>query len=314
MREFLEIRDKILKSDNIVVVSHVNPDGDAIGSGLALTLGLRKIGKKVRFILQDKYPDNISYLRDLKSIEQYDETKEYDFNLVICVDGATDDRLGDAKALLKNRFVINFDHHISNTMYGDLNCVTEISSTSELIYKFLKFCGIEIDIDMAEALYTGLVNDTGNFTHNNVTTETFEMASELKRVGVDNSKIVREFFNTKTLAAIKLLGKAMYDMEYNEEKKLVYYFMSRAELDRFNGRKEDTEGIVERLIALKEAEVSLFLREDKVGVIKGSMRSKHNVDVNEIASIFNGGGHRKAAGFTSELPAEEIIKIVLEKL
>lgn len=314
MREFLEIRDKILESDNIVVVSHVNPDGDAIGSGLALTLGLRKIGKKVRFILQDKYPDNISYLKDLKSIEQYDETKEYDFNLVICVDGATDDRLGDAKVLLKNRFVINFDHHISNTMYGDLNCVTEISSTSELIYKFLKFCGIEIDIDMAEALYTGLVNDTGNFTHNNVTTETFEMASELKRVGIDNSKIVREFFNTKTLAAIKLLGKAMYDMEYNEEKKLVYYFMSRAELDRFNGRKEDTEGIVERLIALKEAEVSLFLREDKVGVIKGSMRSKHDVDVNEIASIFNGGGHRKAAGFTSELPAEEIIKIVLEKL
>lgn len=314
MREFLEIRDKILESDNIVVVSHVNPDGDAIGSGLALTLGLRKIGKKVRFILQDKYSDNISYLKDLKSIEQYDETKEYDFNLVICVDGATADRLGDAKVLLKNRFVINFDHHISNTMYGDLNCVTEISSTSELIYKFLKFCGIEIDIDMAEALYTGLVNDTGNFTHNNVTTETFEMASELKRVGVDNSKIVREFFNTKTLAAIKLLGKAMYDMEYNEEKKLVYYFMSRAELDRFNGRKEDTEGIVERLIALKEAEVSLFLREDKVGVIKGSMRSKYDVDVNEIASIFNGGGHRKAAGFTSELPAEEIIKIVLEKL
>ena len=314
MREFLEIRDKILESDNIVVVSHVNPDGDAIGSGLALTLGLRKIGKKVRFILQDKYPDNISYLKDLKSIEQYDETKEYDFNLVICVDGATDDRLGDAKVLLKNRFVINFDHHISNTMYGDLYCVTEISSTSELIYKFLKFCGIEIDIDMAEALYTGLVNDTGNFTHNNVTTETFEMASELKRVGIDNSKIVREFFNTKTLAAIKLLGKAMYDMEYNEEKKLVYYFMSRAELDRFNGRKEDTEGIVERLIVLKEAEVSLFLREDKVGVIKGSMRSKHDVDVNEIASIFNGGGHRKAAGFTSELPAEEIIKIVLEKL
>ena len=314
MREFLEIRDKILESDNIVVVSHVNPDGDAIGSGLALTLGLRKIGKKVRFILQDKYSDNISYLKDLKSIEQYDETKEYDFNLVICVDGATDDRLGDAKVLLKNRFVINFDHHISNTMYGDLNCVTEISPTSELIYKFLKFCGIEIDIDMAEALYTGLVNDTGNFTHNNVTTETFEMASELKRVGIDNSKIVREFFNTKTLAAIKLLGKAMYDMEYNEEKKLVYYFMSRAELDRFNGRKEDTEGIVERLIALKEAEVSLFLREDKVGVIKGSMRSKHDVDVNEIASIFNGGGHRKAAGFTSELPAEEIIKIVLEKL
>ena len=106
----------------------------------------------------------------------------------------------------------------------------------------------------------------------------------------------------------------MYEMEYNENKKLVYYFMSKDTLDKYNGRKEDTEGIVEKLISFKEAEVSLFLREDKIGVIKGSMRSKHDIDVNKIASIFGGGGHRKAAGFTSELPAEEIIKKVLERL
>lgn len=314
MKEFLEIKNKILESDNIVVISHVNPDGDAVGAGLALTLGLKKVGKKVRFILQDKYPDNVSYLNEIQLLEEYDENKEYDFNLAICVDGATDDRLGSAKELLKGRFVINFDHHISNTMYGDLNCVEEISSTSELIYKFLKFCEIDIDVNMAEALYTGLVNDTGNFTHDNVTPKTFEMASDLKGIGANSSKIVREFFNTKSLAAMRLLGKAMYEMKYDEEKKLVYYFMSREELDRFDGRKEDTEGIVEKLIAFKDAEVSLFLREDKKGVIKGSMRSKHEVDVNDIASTFGGGGHRKASGFTSELPAEEIIKRVLEKL
>lgn len=314
MNTFLEIRDEILKRDNIVVVSHVNPDGDAIGSGLALTLGLRKLGKKVRFILQDKYPDSVSFLKEIGNAEVYNPSENYNFNLVICVDGATDDRLGEAKKLLENRFVINIDHHISNTMYGDLNYVEEISSTSELVYRFLKFSEIELDIDMAESLYTGLVNDTGNFSHNNVTAKTFEMATELKAIGADNSKIVREFFNTRTMAAIRLLGKAMYDMKYDEEKKLAYYFMSKEELDRYAGRKEDTEGIVEKLISFKEAEVSLFLREDKVGVIKGSMRSKHDIDVNVIASIFNGGGHRKAAGFTSELPADEIVKIVLEKL
>ena len=234
--------------------------------------------------------------------------------MAISVDGATDDRLGKAKELLKNRFVINIDHHISITLYGKLNYVEEISSTSELIYKFLNFCEIDIDINMAEALYTGLVNDTGNFSHDNVTEKTFEMAAELKRIGASNSKVVREFFNTKSLPAIKLLGIAMYEMEYNENKKLAYYFMSKETLDKYNGRKEDTEGIVEKLISFKEAEVSLFLREDKIGVIKGSMRSKHDIDVNEIASIFGGGGHRKAAGFTSELPAEEIIKKVLERL
>lgn len=314
MNTFLEIRDKIFSEDNIVVISHVNPDGDAIGSGLALTLGLKKIGKNVRFILQDKYPDSVKFLNEINIVEQYDENNEYKFDLSICVDGATDDRLGKAKELLKNRFVINIDHHISNTLYGKLNYVEEISSTSELIYKFLKFCEIDIDINMAEALYTGLVNDTGNFSHDNVTEKTFEMAAELKRIGASNSKVVREFFNTKSLPAIKLLGIAMYEMEYNENKKLAYYFMSKETLDKYNGRKEDTEGIVEKLISFKEAEVSLFLREDKIGVIKGSMRSKHDIDVNEIASIFGGGGHRKAAGFTSELSAEKIIKKVLERL
>lgn len=314
MNTFLEIRDKIFSEDNIVVISHVNPDGDAIGSGLALTLGLKKIGKNVRIILQDKYPDSVKFLNEINIVEQYDENNEYKFDLSICVDGATDDRLGKAKELLKNRFVINIDHHISNTLYGKLNYVEEISSTSELIYKFLKFCEIDIDINMAEALYTGLVNDTGNFSHDNVTEKTFEMAAELKRIGASNSKVVREFFNTKSLPAIKLLGIAMYEMEYNKNKKLAYYFMSKETLDKYNGRKEDTEGIVEKLISFKEAEVSLFLREDKIGVIKGSMRSKHDIDVNEIASIFGGGGHRKAAGFTSELSAEEIIKKVLERL
>lgn len=314
MNTFLEIKDKIFSEDNIVVISHVNPDGDAIGSGLALTLGLKKMGKNVRFILQDKYPDSVKFLNEINIVEQYDENNEYKFDLSICVDGATDDRLGKAKELLKDRFIINIDHHISNTLYGKLNYVEEISSTSELIYKFLKFCEIDIDINMAEALYTGLVNDTGNFSHDNVTEKTFEMAAELKRIGASNSKVVREFFNTKSLPAIKLLGIAMYEMEYNENKKLAYYFMSKETLDKYNGRKEDTEGIVEKLISFKEAEVSLFLREDKIGVIKGSMRSKHDIDVNEIASIFGGGGHRKAAGFTSELPAEEIIKKVLERL
>lgn len=314
MNTFLEIKDKIFSEDNIVVISHVNPDGDAIGSGLALTLGLKKMGKNVRFILQDKYPDSVKFLNEINIVEQYDENNEYKFDLSICVDGATDDRLGKAKELLKDRFVINIDHHISNTLYGKLNYVEEISSTSELIYKFLKFCEIDIDINMAEALYTGLVNDTGNFSHDNVTEKTFEMAAELKRIGASNSKVVREFFNTKSLPAIKLLGIAMYEMEYNENKKLAYYFMSKETLDKYNGRKEDTEGIVEKLTSFKEAEVSLFLREDKIGVIKGSMRSKHDIDVNEIASIFGGGGHRKAAGFTSELPAEEIIKKVLERL
>lgn len=315
MNSFEEIKDKIFGEEGkILVVSHVNPDGDAIGSGLALTLTLEKIGKSVRFVLQDSYPDNVKYLEKIEKLEVYNEEESYEANLVICVDSATVERLGNTKNLLEGGFVINLDHHISNTLYGNMNYVEEISSTSELMYNFLKFCEIELDKNMAEALYTGLVNDTGNFAHDNVTYNTFQMASELKRVGADSCKIVREFFNTKSLPAIKLLGKALYEMGYDKDKKLAYHFISQEDLEKYQGKKEDTEGIVEKLISFKDAEVSLFLREDRSGVIKGSMRSKHDVDVNKIAAIFGGGGHRKAAGFTSELPPQEIIKIILEQL
>lgn len=315
MNSFTEIRDRIFQeAGEILITSHVNPDGDAIGSGLALTLALEKLGKKVNFVLQDKAPENIKFLTKIDKVKVYDESNNYQPDLIICVDGATAERMGSSQNLFANRFVINIDHHISNTCYGNLNYVEEISSTSELIFRFIKFCNIDLDLFMAEALYTGLVNDTGNFTHNNVTPKTFEMAMELKEVGVDSSKIVREFFNTKSLPAIKLLGKALFEMNYNEEKKLVSHFISYEDLEKYGARKEDTEGIVEKLISLREAEVSLFLREDKPGVIKGSMRSKHDIDVNRIANLFGGGGHRKAAGFTSELTAKEIVEIVTKEL
>ena len=314
MNSFQEIKERVEKGNYIVVTAHVNRDGDAIGAGLALTLALKKIGKKARFVLQDNYPKTTSFLKNINLAERYSDKEVYENDLTICVDCATVERLGATKALLEGRESINIDHHISNTKYGTLNYIESISSTSEIIYSFLKYCGIEIDVDMGEALYTGLVNDTGNFQHDNVTKKTFEMAGDLIECGVNNSKIVREFMHTRAFAAIKLMGKAMYDMRFDSDKKLAYYFMSKDELDKYSGKKEDTEGIVEELLSLREAEVSLFLREDQIGVIKGSMRSKNSIDVNEIAALFNGGGHKKAAGFTSTLPSEDIIKIVLERL
>ncbi|WP_101475104.1 MULTISPECIES: bifunctional oligoribonuclease/PAP phosphatase NrnA [Fusobacterium] len=314
MNSFQEIKEQIDNSKSIIVTAHVNPDGDAIGAGLAMTLALKKYGKDVRFVLQDKNPDTTNFLQGIELVEKYDKNKSYENDLTICVDCATKERLGETQSLLENKKSINFDHHISNTLYADLNCVKNISSTSELVYNFLKDSDMELDKSIGEALYTGLVNDTGNFQHDNVTENTFKMAADLKKLGIKNSKIVREFMNTKTLAAIKLMGKAMFDMKFDENKKLAYYFMTREDLDMYNGRKEDTEGIVEKLLSLDKAEVSLFLREDTKGVIKGSMRSKHDIDVNKIAAIFNGGGHTKAAGFTSNFTGDKIIEIVLENL
>lgn len=311
-----EIKEKIEQSDNIIIVGHVNPDGDTVGAGLALLLGLEKKypNKKIDFVLQDNVPQNIAFLKGSNKIKKTEDVADLNYDLAIFVDSATIERVGKVAGIVGDIFKINIDHHISNPKYGDINVVKDISSTSEIMYSILKELDIEITLEIGEAIYLGLVNDTGNFAHSNVTDKTFLVASELMSLGVNNNKIVNDFFKTKSYERMKVLGKALSEMVFVEEKKLMYFYLSFDALRSLNAIKDDTEGIVEELINYSGSEVSLFLREEESGKIKGSLRSKHNIDVNRIAGIFNGGGHIKAAGFTTELPPEEIIKKVVESL
>ncbi|WP_418964758.1 DHH family phosphoesterase [Cetobacterium sp.] len=311
-----EIKEKIEQSNNIIIAGHVNPDGDTVGAGLALLLGLEEKypNKRVDFVLQDNVPKNISFLKGSEKIKKIEDIKDSNYDLAIFVDSATIDRVGKVANLIGDIFKINIDHHISNPKYGDINIVKDISSTSEIMYSFLKDLDIEISLEMGEAIYLGLVNDTGNFAHSNVTDKTFLVASELMKIGVNNNKIVNDFFKTKSYERMRVLGKALSEMVFVEEKKLMYFYLSYESLKSLNAIKDDTEGIVEELVNYSGSEVSLFLRQEENGKIKGSLRSKHSIDVNRIAGIFGGGGHIKAAGFTTELPVEEIIKIVVENL
>ena len=287
-----------------------------MGAGLALLLGLEEKypNKRVDFVLQDNVPKNISFLKGSEKIKKIEDIKDSNYDLAIFVDSATIDRVGKVANLIGDIFKINIDHHISNPKYGDINIVKDISSTSEIMYSFLKDLDIEISLEMGEAIYLGLVNDTGNFAHSNVTDKTFLVASELMKIGVNNNKIVNDFFKTKSYERMRVLGKALSEMVFVEEKKLMYFYLSYESLKSLNAIKDDTEGIVEELVNYSGSEVSLFLRQEENGKIKGSLRSKHSIDVNRIAGIFGGGGHIKAAGFTTELPVEEIIKIVVENL
>ncbi len=311
-----EIKEKIEQSNNIIIAGHVNPDGDTVGAGLALLLGLEEKypNKRVDFVLQDNVPKNISFLKGSEKIKKIEDIEDSNYDLAIFVDSATIDRVGKVANLIGDIFKINIDHHISNPKYGDINIVKDISSTSEIMYSFLKDLDIEISLEMGEAIYLGLVNDTGNFAHSNVTDKTFLVASELMKIGVNNNKIVNDFFKTKSYERMRVLGKALSEMVFVEEKKLMYFYLSYESLKSLNAIKDDTEGIVEELVNYSGSEVSLFLRQEENGKIKGSLRSKHSIDVNRIAGIFGGGGHIKAAGFTTELPVEEIIKIVVENL
>lgn len=328
MKKYEDIIEKIKGAERILLTSHINPDGDSVGSGIALMLALNKynmiqkelnenyMDKVVRFVLQDSIPANLKFLMGTEMIEnRKNVNSKYDFDLVICLDAANKSRVGNVEELIgEESFVINIDHHTSNTKYGDINCIEDISSTSEIIYNFINKMGIEIDTAIGEAIYTGLVNDTGNFSHSNVTEHTFQMASDLMGKGVDNSKVVREFYNSKTLSTLRLMGKALEEMTYVPEKKFVHFYLSLNAIKELGAKKDETEGLVELINSYEGSEISLFLREEGDGKIKGSLRSKHDKDVNAIAKSFGGGGHIKAAGFTSELPEEEIVKKIITML
>ena len=310
---------KIEESKNIIISSHVNPDGDAVGSGLSLFLALRNkySNKNIRFILEDDIPDNMKFLEGSELIEKFSEEMEnLPVDLFITVDSATFERIGKTKAIKKDAFLVNIDHHhLSNPMYGDINIVKESSSTSEIIFFVLKdMLNIPIDKKTAEAIYTGVITDTGNFKYESTTKETFYVGGELLQMGIDRGRISDEVYKNKSLGAMKALGKALTEMKIIPEKKLVYFLLKKDLIEKENIKKGETDGIVENLLEYRDCEVSVFLREIENGKIKGSMRSKNSIDVNEIASVFGGGGHKRAAGFTTDLTEEEIIKNICEKL
>lgn len=313
------ILKKIEESKNIIISSHINPDGDAIGSGLSLFLALKDNykNKNIRFILEDDVPSNMNFLEGAKLIEKFEDSmKNIPCDLFITVDSATFERIGKTGLLKKNAFSINIDHHhLSNPMYGDINIVKEASSTSEIIFFVLRdILNIKIDKKVAEAIYTGIITDTGNFKYESTTKETFYVGGELIEKGIDRIKISDAIYKNKSLGAMKILGKSLSEMKVIPEKKLVYFFLKKEFAEKENIKKYETDGIVENLLEYKDCDVSVFLREIENNKIKGSMRSKNSADVNEIASIFGGGGHKRAAGFTSDLTEEEIIKKICEKL
>lgn len=317
MKKFLE---EFQNSERILITGHVNPDGDCVGSGLALMLALNKLNednkKVVRFVLDDVAPVTTDFMKHSLLIEKYEYfVSKYTFDMAIILDSGSYDRIGNVKELIKDETkVVNIDHHISNDSFGHLNYVdSSKSSTAEIIYDMIEEFGIEMDEDMGEALYVGLVNDTGNFSYSNVSPRTFEIASKLRALGVDNEKIVREFYSKKNLARLRLLGYAMENFKFDNEKKLAYIYISKEVMARYEAKKEDTEGVVEALRSYENAEISLFVREEEDGSLKGSMRS-NGYDVNEIAKSFGGGGHIKAAGFTSNLTADEVISKVIEMI
>lgn len=317
------IIDFIKGSNDFVVTSHISPDGDNMGSTLGTYYFLKKLGKNVYYVLDDNAPLNLEFLLEnvpKMSSEDFKTLNIDNFSLIaldcgdkrrVCVS----DEIKD-KALK----VICIDHHASNDSYGDLNYIdTEASSTSELVYNLIvRFNELNntntIGENIATALYTGLVTDTGNFSYSSTHPSSFEMAKELIILGAKKEKIIQNVFQSNSYNYYKLLGEALNTLDIVNEK-VACISLTIDMLQRNNISFNDVDGITNYTRDIKDVEVGILLKQKKENEVKISLRSKNYVNVSKIAQIFNGGGHIRAAGCTIYDTVENAkIKILKEVL
>ena len=323
------IVNEIKSSKNIVLTAHINPDGDALGSLLAFYFMINEYCKKnntkkmVKIIVDDKLPKYMRHFKDTELIWSYEKFSEEfkqnfqnneKFDLFISLDCANEERYGKSIEIKKlSKKSINIDHHISNTEHADFNYVEDICSTGELLYQFLKIFDIELTKKIAEYMYLGIINDTGNFRHDNVTPHTFLVCSKLIEAGVNNHKIANIIFAVSE-KQVDFIGEVYKNKKIDEKYKFVSYYLTQSKMKELGIENDDTNSTSEMLLKIEGMEISLFVREEEDSSLKGSFRANDKYNVNKIASIFGGGGHIKAAGFKTDLSFEEILEKTYEEL
>jgi phosphoesterase RecJ-like protein len=301
----------------VVVSCHVDPDGDALGSALALHLGLTRTGHasvvsfSAPFVVAPQY-------RFLPGVDQLTPPDQVppDADLFVCFDTGSRSRLGtltDAFNGAKRTLVV--DHHASNDSFGDVNLIDpEAPASAVLARELLRRLDIPLDRDVATLLYTGLVTDTGRFQYQATTPATHLLAAELLEAGVEQYEVAKAVYETNRLGYLRLLGDALGRVRQVPEASLVWTTVARADLERHGVTPEETEGLIDVVRTDADSDVALVVKEQHDGTWKGSLRSKGGVDVGRVAASLGGGGHRYAAGFTSQLGLDATVKAVTDAL
>jgi phosphoesterase RecJ-like protein len=310
-----QIINVINKSSKIAVTSHVVPDGDNVGSSLALCHALKKLSKHVTYLIDDNIPEVYKFLKGAREVERLSSFADLDYDLVIAMDCGDLERLGKVKQLAEKTRLINIDHHISNTKFGEINLVEEnASATAEIAYKLIKSMGIFIDKDIAECIYTGIVTDTGMFQYSNTSQETHSIAAELIIAGVAPADIFNKIYQNSPKEKVLLMKEALQSLEFHFNDKVSCIAISKEQIDNIAKEDLDTEGIVNMARDIANIEVAVFLKEKEANVVKASLRSKSYVDVCAIAKGFGGGGHIRAAGCTISGSLEQVKMQILQAL
>jgi len=317
MKKYNEFNEIVKSSKNILIISHVNPDGDTLGSMCALQLAiLKQYKKKAEMLILSKLPKVYEFLPNISEVKSFDKfniSREYD--LVITVDVAAIDRIIDSQILFeKAKFTVNIDHHRTNNEYGDLAIVEpKASSAGEVVYKMLKALDWQIDLDIATCIYTAILTDTGGFRFENTSHKVFEIASELTKLGINPQCLYKKCYESKPKSIVLFQNYCVSKAVFSKDDRIVYTTVYKKDMEKFKAGDDATDGIAEALRAISSTDVSFVVKEVDAKICKISMRSK-KLDVAEVCSKFGGGGHKFAAGCTIKSSCDDSVKRLLTEI
>ena len=309
------VKEALLKSRNILITTHVNPDGDGISSEAALCLYLKKLGKHVVVINKDPLPEMFAFLPGVDEIHVSGQPT-FDPDLIIVTDCGGLERTG---LKIPGEFtpkVIVIDHHLTHDQNGEINLLDhEASATGELVYQLIKEMEkdspAKMDYPIALCLYTSIFTDTGSFRYSNTTPKALEIASKLVAYGINSWTVAEQVYESKPYALLKLTGRFLRTLEISRKGRFAWGSIVKEDFKKTGTREEHTEGLVNYPRSIKGVEVAVFFREMYSEQIKISMRSKGEVNVAAIAEKFEGGGHHNAAGCIMKGSLKDVMKKVL---
>jgi phosphoesterase RecJ-like protein len=310
---------KALKAhDHFLLACHVLPEGDAIGSILAIDSLLRRMGKKTTVVAEDDFPERL-YCLSSKRWTRMDKLKKpaSAFKAVVLADCPTLQRIGRVKELItKDTVIFNIDHHVSNEYFGHYNCVKpEASASGEVVFDVFKRLGVKLNREEATNLYVALSTDTGSFKYGNTTVETHKIAAELLDCGIDLEKVNQDLYDTYSLNKLQLYSRLLGRVRTTASGRVAWVLMQRQDLEESGAIDEDSEGFIDFLKSVREVKIAFMLSElPQDGAVRVSFRSKAGFDVNKIATSFHGGGHKKASGCTMRISLKDAEQAILERI
>lgn len=297
-----EIARVIHKHNNFIILTHFSADGDAIGSSFAMSLALQYLNKNVYVMLEEEIPKMYSFLPSGKVICIRNDIVKVDFDdyAVIAIDSGEISRFGKRKNVFKNaNITINLDHHYTNHSYGDHSYVdSTYSSTGEIVFELIKELKVKIDKSIAMCIYVAILTDTGGFKHASTNSRTHHIVAELLENNLDTSYIAMQVFDKTSKSKLMLVSKALNSLEFFLGSKVAVMKLMKNDFEESQADDEETEGLVEFARNIENVEVAILVKEVKENYYRVNLRSNTDLDVSEIAALFNGGGHKKAAGCT----------------